>query len=255
MPGGQHTGRGDGARPQPLELYERRATRAHGQRAPGGGVHVVPAADGGRRWQLHGGGHVRGAAAARGQAGVTRAGPVQPAVVHRAVRGPVEPEVLRRGLRHGTGPGAHGQRHGHGGPVRPAHHRAAGLGVRVASGRRGRAAHGVRRPVAHDHVHAAVHRRPLGQPGVRAAPAVRLGGPRVPAPVGQHGRVRLRPAGPVVRRVHVHPASVRRRRARETVHRVRQQPPHHRTHHASAVQRHSRRWYTLGQACRPSAGE
>jgi len=153
---------------------------------------------------------------------------------------------LRRGVRHGTDPGAHGERRRHGGTVRPAGHRAVGLRVCGTPGRRGRAAHGVRGADAHDHVHATVHRRPLGQPGVRAASALRLGGPGVPAQVGQHGRVRLRPAGPVVRRANGPPAAVRRRRARQTVRRVRQQPPRHRAHHVAAAQRRTRRWNTLG---------
>lgn len=203
-----------------------------------------------RRRQLHGSGHVRRVAPARRRTGVPGAGRLQPAVVYRPVRRTVEQEVLRRGVRHGTGPGAHGQRHGHGGPVRPAGHRAAGFRVRGALGRRHRAAHGVRGADAHDHVHATVHRRPLGQPSVRSAPALRLGGPGVPAPVGQHGRVRVRPAGPVVRGAHGPPTALRRRRARQTVVGIRQQPPRHGAHHVAALQRHTRRWNTLVPARR-----
>jgi len=205
----QHTGRGNGARPQPLELYERRAPGADGQRPPGGGVHVVSVGHGRPcPRELHGSGHVHGAASARRRTGVARAGRLQPAVVHRAVGGPVEQTVLRRGVRHGTGSGAHGEWHRDGRPVRPADHRATGFGVRVPSGRRGWTAHGVRGAHANDHVHAAVHRRAHGQSGVRAAPAVRLDGPGVPATAGQHGRVRVRPAGPVVRRMHGRSASL-----------------------------------------------
>jgi len=255
LPRGQHTGRGNGAGPEPLEFYERRATGAHRPRPLGGGVHLLPfptVADV-RPRQLHGSGHVRRVAPTRRRTGVPRAVRLQPAVVHRAVRGPVEQGVLRRGVRHGTGPGAHGQRHRHGGPVRPAGHRAAGLRVRGPPGRRRRSAHGVRGADAHDHVHATVHRRPLGQSGVRAAPALRLSGPGVPAQVGQHGRVRLRPVGPVVRRADGPPPAVRRRPARQTVSRVRQQPSRHRAYDVTAPKRRTRRWNTFGPSQRRTA--
>jgi len=158
----------------------------------------------------------------------------------------MEQTVLRRGVRHGTDPGAHGQRHRHGSQVRPTGHRAAGLRVCGTPCRRHWVANGVRGTDAHDHVHATVHRRPLSQPGVRAAPTLRLGGPGVPAQVGQHGHVRLWTAGQVVRRAHGTAAAVRCRRASQAFNRVRQQPPRHRAHYVTSHQRHTRWWNTLG---------
>jgi len=123
----------------------------------------------------------------------------------------MEQTVLRRGIRHGTDSGTHGQRHRCSGQVRPAGHRAAGLRVCGAPGSCYWATHGVRGTDTHDHVHAAVHHWSLGQPGVRAASALRLGCPGVPAQVGQYGFVCLWAAGPVVLRAHGLATALRRR--------------------------------------------
>lgn len=240
--GGQHTGRGDGAGPQPLEFHGRRAPGAYGQGPQRGGVHVVSVPAIGRNCcgrELHGGGHVRGVAPTLRGTGVQLVGRAKPSVVHRAVRGPVEQGVLRCGLRHGTDNGADaaGKRHRgrrHCSPVRPGHHRAAGFGVRVPSGRHSRPAHGVRGAHAHDHVHATVHCRPHGQPGLRAPSTVRLGASQVQPQAGQLGRVRILFRCPVVLRAYGPPATVRWRPARKTFRRVRQQPSYHRTRYAAA---------------------
>lgn len=57
----------------------------------------------------------------------------------------------------------------------------------------------------------------------------------------------------MVRRVDGSPAAVRRRRARQTVSRVRQQPSRHRAYDVTAPKRRTRRWNTLGPSQRRTA--